>query len=233
MGSGSDFTPFQDFAGIPSIDFGFHAGPKDPVYHYHSNYDSFWWMDHYGDSAWHYHVAIAKILALTAANLVETPVLAFNATDYARSLHTYLESVEKRVKEDATVARFRFTPLEKATAKLFTAAECFDAYTASLTDRLAEDIPWWKWWMKVRLYYEVKRANEKYKLFERQFLYPGGLDDRSWFKHVVFAPGRWTGYAGVTYPGLVESLQDANMTNAERWRDIILSRLHAAAEILR
>lgn len=44
MGSGSDFTAFQDFAGIPSLDVGFAAGPKDPVYHYHSNYDSFHWM---------------------------------------------------------------------------------------------------------------------------------------------------------------------------------------------
>jgi N-acetylated-alpha-linked acidic dipeptidase len=44
MGSGSDFTAFQDFAGIPSLDVGFAAGPKDPIYHYHSNYDSFHWM---------------------------------------------------------------------------------------------------------------------------------------------------------------------------------------------
>jgi N-acetylated-alpha-linked acidic dipeptidase len=44
MGSGSDFTAFQDFAGIPSLDVGFTTGPKDPVYHYHSNYDSFHWM---------------------------------------------------------------------------------------------------------------------------------------------------------------------------------------------
>lgn len=43
MGSGSDFTAFQDFAGIPSIDMGFKGGKDSAVYHYHSNYDSFSW----------------------------------------------------------------------------------------------------------------------------------------------------------------------------------------------
>lgn len=48
MGSGSDFTAFQDFAGIPSIDMGFTTDPGAPVYPYHSNYDSFYWMNTYG-----------------------------------------------------------------------------------------------------------------------------------------------------------------------------------------
>ena len=46
------------------------------------------------------------------------------------------------------------------------------------------------------------------------------------------APGRWTGYAGATYPGLVESFEDKNITNAQRWSDIIEARLKAAAEWL-
>jgi N-acetylated-alpha-linked acidic dipeptidase len=49
IGSGSDYTAFQDFAGVPSVDMGFHTAKPGPVYHYHSNYDSFYWMDTYGD----------------------------------------------------------------------------------------------------------------------------------------------------------------------------------------
>ena len=195
MGSGSDFTAFQDFAGIPALDIGFGAGPKDPVYHYHSNYDSFHWMDTFGDSHWHYHIAVTKIWALIAANLVETPVLPLNATDYALALESYLESVKEKV-ESLSTATFSFRSLEKATSKLGKAATGFEEYTASLKARLGEDVPWWKWWKKVRLYYEIRRVNEKYKLLDRQFLYSAGLDGRPWFKHVVFAPGRWTGYAG-------------------------------------
>lgn len=216
MGSGSDFTAFQDFAGVPSVDLGFASGPKDPVYHYHSNYDSFAWMDKFGDAGWHYHIAITKMWALLAAHLIESPVIAFNATDYADGLHTYLESIKpKGVDEASSPPSFSFKSLEKSISNLYDASVGFDAYTASLAARLDDHIPWWKWWQKVRLYYEIRQANDKYKYLERQFLYPPGLDGRSWFKHVVFAPGLWTGYAGSTFPGLVESFDAGNWTNAE------------------
>lgn len=232
MGSGSDFTAFQDFAGIPSLDLGFGNGPKDAVYHYHSNYDSFHWMDKYGDAKWHYHVTITKIWALLAARLSETPVLALSAGDYAKGLKVYLESVKDKAAESSIRSRFSFHSLDKATADLQKAASHFDAYTTELSERIGENVPWWKWWKKVKLYYEVRRANEKYKLLERKFLFSGGLDNRSWFKHVVFAPGRWTGYAGATYPGLVESFEDRNITNARKWGSIIEDSLNSARKHL-
>jgi N-acetylated-alpha-linked acidic dipeptidase len=234
MGSGSDFTAFQDFAGIPSLDFGFKPGSNTPVYHYHSNYDSFHWMDAFGDPGWHYHVTTARIWALIAASLCESPVLRLNATDYAAGLRTYLESVKEKERQSRIheEKKFSFRPLDHATTKLAHAAVRLDSYTADLIVRLSEDVPWWQWWKKVKLFYEVRNANSKYKMLERQFLYPGGLDDRPWFKHVVFAPGRWTGYAGATYPGLVESFEDGNVTNAEKWSEIIIERLHAATRLL-
>jgi N-acetylated-alpha-linked acidic dipeptidase len=232
MGSGSDFTAFQDFAGIPSLDMGFGTSSKDAVYHYHSNYDSFHWMDTYGDKGWHYHVAVAKVLAILIAQLSETPVLSLSAHDYAKGLKMYLEDVKERSKSYLSEMSFSFASLDNATAEFNKAAASFDKYTAELAERLSEDVPWWDWWKKVRLFYEVKNANEKYKILERQFLFSGGLDDRSWFKHVVFAPGRWTGYAGATFPGLVESFEDRNVTNAKRWGAIIQERLEAATKLL-
>ena len=231
MGSGRDSTAFQDFAGIPSMDLGFSTGPKDPVYHYHSNYDSFHWMENFGDAGWHYHVTIAKVWALVAANLAETPILALNATDYSRELGGYLEDI-KQMAKDASTESFSFVPLEEAIYNMTEAAVSFDNYAASISARIGDEIPWWKWWGKVKLYYEIKKVNEKYKLLERQFLFPEGLDKRPWFKHVVFAPGRWTGYAGDRLVGLVESFEDRNMTNARRWSGIIQERLAAATDLL-
>lgn len=232
MGSGSDFTAFQDFAGIASLDIGFGAGPRDAVYHYHSNYDSFHWMDTQGDPKWEYHTTIAKIWALLAAKLSETPVLPFSATTYAKGLSYYISTVKEGARK-SKVSDFDFKPLERATAKLVFKAGQFDAYTASLTAKLGEHIPWWKFWRKVRLWFNIKKANLDYKLLERQFLHPEGLDgDRSWFKHVVFAPGRWTGYAGATFPGLVESFEDGDLENAKKWEEIILNILDRAAKLL-
>jgi N-acetylated-alpha-linked acidic dipeptidase len=220
MGSGSDFTAFQDFAGIPSIDMGFSYNAKSPVYHYHSNYDSFYWMSTYGDPGFLYHAAAARVLGLFVAKLVETPVIPLNTTDYANALKEYIAQVKSKLddsaegKEEAEQeARFRpvpelttsesnvaslrgmFTRLEHAVATLQQTASEFDSHAAALADEIA-NIPWWRWLSKWRLYGKVRVANRKLTMLERQFLYPNGLDGRSWFKHVVFAPGLWSGYAG-------------------------------------
>ena len=220
MGSGSDFTAFQDFAGIPSVDIGFDGSANSPVYHYHSNYDSFDWMDKFGDVGWHYHVAITKIWALLVANLVEAPIIQFNTTDYAAGLKTYLQHVIDKAASSPlpsiqSSSSSSFSALSTAIARLHSATCAFDTYTTRLAANIKADVPWWKWWEKVKLLYEVKKVNDKYKYFERMFLHEEGLDGRSWFKHVVFAPGVWTGYAGATFPGLVESIDSGDMESLQ------------------
>lgn len=255
MGSGSDFTAFQDHAGIPSIDMGFAGNTKSPVYHYHSNYDSYHWMATYGDPGFHYHATAAKILALFTAKLAETPVLPMNITDYSIALKSYVAQVAAKLdpskNEDLQAARFRPTPsasrmsgdlasltrifklLERAVSNLHREALNFDAYAASLAEKAGEDIPWWKWLSKLKLYYDIRKVNTKIKYFERNFLYEAGLDGRSWFKHVVFAPGLWTGYAGAVFPGLVEAIDEKDYQNAEKWVLIIEGLLEKAKDSLK
>lgn len=96
------------------------------------------------------------------------------------------------------VAAFRrsLTKLHEAITGLLVEARKLDAKRAELQVEVADEIPWWNWPKKLRLSFEVRKVNTKYKYLERDFLYPEGLDGRSWFKHVVFAPGLWTGYSG-------------------------------------
>ncbi|KAJ9666373.1 hypothetical protein H2201_003561 [Coniosporium apollinis] len=247
MGSGSDFTAFQDFAGIPCVDMGFSAGPDTAVYHYHSNYDSFDWMERFGDPGWHYHIAITKVWALLAAKLVELPIVPLNATDYAVGLKGYLDAAKEKARakiaedasdqwdllETAASTNGLFDNLDAAIARLHNVSVAFDRTAASLADEIAHNpIPWWKWWEKVKLYYRVRAVNDKYKYLERQFLYAPGLDGRSWFKHVVFAPGKWTGYAGATFPGLVEAIGDGEWGEARKWAGIVAGVVHRAASSL-
>ena len=234
MGSGSDFTAFQDYAGIPSMDIGFSTDDASPVYHYHSNYDSFHWMDTYGDPDWSHHVAMARTWALIAASLSETPVLNLNATDYAHGLVSYLENAKEKARKTFGDSEFKFSfqELDQATARFLEAAVKFDAFTADLSSQLLDHVPWWKWWKKVRLYYQIRTANSKYKALEKQFLHPEGLDGRTWFKHVVFAPGRWTGYSGATFPGLLESFEDHDWARAGKWSRIIAEKLYNATTLL-
>jgi N-acetylated-alpha-linked acidic dipeptidase len=264
MGSGSDFTAFQDFAGIPSIDMGFSANPTMPeieegssIYHYHSNYDSYHWMETYGDPGFHYHAATAKLWALFTAKLVEAPVIPLNATDYAIAIKQYITDVEDKLDAVMTGAAIKgnnieirarptaleatgdinelkvsFKKLHKASSALKSAAAAHDAFAAELAEEAEKDIPWWKLLWKFKLFYRIRKVNDKYKFLERQFLYEKGLDGRPWFKHIIFAPGLWTGYAGAVFPGLDESIAAADYINAQRWIEIIETSIFKAAKSL-
>lgn len=240
IGSGSDFTAFQDFAGIPCIDMGFTPdgppGSGTPVYHYHSNYDSFDWMDKFGDPGWHYHIAIAKLWNLIVANLVDSPVLSFSASDYARAFEGYVKRTEEKIRQSRLPdTNISLKKLSKAVKELSEVASVLDAKAAMLREDLedAKSLPWYKWYEKAELYAEVKKTNDKYKYLERRFLYENGLDKRAWFKHTVFAPGRWTGYAGAVFPGLVESIEDADVGNLYRWEAIITGQMYEAVSLLK
>jgi N-acetylated-alpha-linked acidic dipeptidase len=241
MGSGSDFTAFQDFAGIPSLDIGFGGGPESPVYHYHSNYDSEAWMEKYGDPSFAYHETIAKVWAVLAARIVETPVVQFSATGYAEGLRKYVDTVKEKATQasaskdevDREGDEDIFASLDSAISHFHFASRVHDALAAQLLDSLYHnDIPWWKVWEKLQLYYAVRKVNTKYKLLERKFLYPDGLDGRPWFKHIVFAPGKWTGYSGATFPGIVEGIEDDDELVVKKWICIAEVAVNSAADWL-
>ncbi|KAI1186982.1 hypothetical protein F5B17DRAFT_401513 [Nemania serpens] len=258
MGSGSDFTAFQDYAGIPSLDMGF-GGPSSeaPVYHYHSNYDSYWWQSVYGDPGFLYHRAMAQVLGLTVARIADTPLLALNATAYAAALKEYVEKIESKLassdvepSSEAEIFEFRargaeaemkgdrlafelsFSELYESINEMKSAAVALDAKAEKLAKQADEHIPWWHWIKKLKLIHQIRFTNTKYKRIERAFIYPGGLDGRSWFKHVVFAPGIWTGYAGAVFPGLVESIDNKDFTNALKWVNIIDSCIKTATKTM-
>lgn len=217
LGSGSDFAAFQHVAGVPCINMGFGGSLQVPVYHYHSNYDSFAWMEAFGDPDWHYHVAITKVWALLGAAMVESPVIALNTTDYALGLSSYLSIVRRKVSEspDPSIRALSFPAISKSINSLLNATSAFDTRAAALASSIEESIPWWKWWRKMKLYYEVREVNEKYKYFERKFLYAEGLDRRPFYKHTIFAPSYWRGYKGITFPGLRESVENLDLGGVE------------------
>ncbi|KAK9437667.1 glutamate carboxypeptidase 2 [Metarhizium brunneum] len=254
MGSGSDFTAFQDFAGVPSIDMGFKAGSNGPVYHYHSNYDSFHWMHEYGDPGFKYHLAMSRVLGVLLSELADTIVIPFGATEYADALGAYLDQVEAKLKSnedpatDEAMFAMRGAALSKdakgsadafeaslrkiraSLSKLRTKAVGLDERAAWANKKLRDSIPWWNIIGKIKLWTTIAKVNVQYKFFERHFLFEGGLDKRSWFKHVVFAPGLWTGYSGAVYPGLVESIDAKDYINGLKWAGIIDRCVNKAAE---
>jgi N-acetylated-alpha-linked acidic dipeptidase len=93
LGSGSDYTIFLQYHGVPSTDGGFTSTLHDPVYHYHSIFDSQYWQELYGDPGFSRHVAIAKHIGLQVLRLSGDIILPFNTTHYSIELESYLDNV--------------------------------------------------------------------------------------------------------------------------------------------
>jgi N-acetylated-alpha-linked acidic dipeptidase len=240
MGSGSDFTAFQDYAGVPCIDMGFKSDENSAIYHYHSNYDSFYWMDNFGDPGFVYHRTMAQVLGSVIGELSENLVIPFVASEYVDALGTYLDQVEAKLRlyddhpgdndemvnvlqvdaideddmDEAALFEIRsrvkhsdmvgnadafwasLKAVRLSLAKFRIAASDLDERAERAKQRLDDGLSWWNIVGKIRLGVAILRMNMQYKEIERYFLFEGGLDSRSWFKHVVFAPGLWTGYSG-------------------------------------
>jgi N-acetylated-alpha-linked acidic dipeptidase len=210
LGSGSDFSAFLDHAGIASIDLGF-TGPYGV---YHSIYDDFYWMKHFGDPTFSYHVALAQILATLALRLDEADLLPFDYPAYALEIeHAATDVFAKATNQDDQDA------LE---ATLDAAAHLsVSAHRASQALRAISDVP-----------LDPRRASEinhRLARVEQALLEPNGLTGRPWFKHTIFAPGSYDGYAATPIPGENDALVANDSAMLHREADALARALLGAS----
>ncbi|KAI0000023.1 hypothetical protein BJV77DRAFT_1058302 [Russula vinacea] len=126
LGSGSDYTVFLQRLGVASMDSGgFHSTRSDPVYHYHSVFDSERFQEVYADPGFVKHVSVAKNLGLQTLRLSSALILPFNTTHYAFELENYLDRVEGLAA--ASSATVNFAPLRAAIRTLQFASFNLDA----------------------------------------------------------------------------------------------------------
>ena len=59
-----------------------------------------------------------------------------------------------------------------------------------------------------------------------------GLPHRPWFRHTIFAPGEYTGYAAVVIPGVNESMDRNDPAAAAEWLAEVTAALERAAAAL-
>lgn len=115
--------------------------------------------------------------------------------------------------------------------RLVAVAETFDLESAALQAQ-HEHRADLHWWLRIRLHFKIVRHNKLLQYFERNFLHHRGLDGREWFKHIVFALGRYTGYAGQTWPGIREAVEDRNLDAAVRWLGVAARAVKRVASAL-
>lgn len=209
LGSGSDFTVFLQHLGIASTDLGFDRAPSDPVYHYHSNYDSFAWMERYGDPGFARHEIVAKVYGLLLLRSAQSLFLPLSLVDYAEALATDQASLEKVAREaNAVLAPAWHQRLSEAIARLGQGARRLAAEQAALERHLDVSDR-----VEMPTLRAVHAINDRMQSFEQGLLDTRGLVQRTWFRHLGVAPGRWLGYGATTFPGVTESITLDGGTN--------------------
>lgn len=191
LGSGSDYTPFLQHEGVPSVDIG-SGGPYGV---YHSVFDDYAWFTQNADPKFAYLQQMARVLGLEALRMADTDVLPYDYVNYARELGASIEVAKKRAGA-ARLSKLDFAPAEAAAARFTSAAEM--AHARQLANP-ADPSP---------LNHALRRA-------ESAFLNPAGLPNRPWYRHTVFAPGEFTGYAVMVLPGVNEAIEAHDLATAE------------------
>ncbi|KAF1988278.1 Zn-dependent exopeptidase [Aulographum hederae CBS 113979] len=217
LGAGSDYTAFVH-SGISSLDISAGGGPEDPIYHYHSHFDTYHWMTNFGDPGFVVHKAMGQYLSLLLYHLANDEVVPFNVNDYASALSSYFESLQETVAGAGANVSLNLSELASAIDTFKTAASDVTAFKEQAV--AAEDRD------------KITTVNHSFRDFQRGFISQGGLPGREFFKHVVNAPGIDSGYGPVTFPGITEAVQAGNLTLAAEWVKKTSAGVRAAAEIL-
>jgi N-acetylated-alpha-linked acidic dipeptidase len=249
LGSGSDFSSFLQHIGVPALDIGY-AGEGDAGGVYHSAYDTFAHHTNFVDPGMVYDALLAKTvghLVLRAANATLPPQ---RASDFADAVAIYLAEIKKHAdteradaeaqasllhdhayqlaadptqhrdppKPVSQVPYFELAPMDNAVARLRQSAR---AYDAALARHGAELNP-----------AQLSHVQTIMLSIDQTLAPDIGLPGRPWYKNLVYAPGRLTGYGAKTLPGIREAIEDRRWADADRYAKLTAAALNAYSDRL-
>jgi N-acetylated-alpha-linked acidic dipeptidase len=226
LGSGSDYTPFLQHLGVPSLNIGY--GGEDSSGIYHSIYDDFYFYTHFLDTDFVYGRALAQTGGTAIIRLADADILPFQYANLVDTLRTYDEELQALVKKkrEEIIERNReiadgvfaaindprrpkiapkvepvppaieLTPISRAIETLARRAVALDEARAAASKKSASTAA-------------LAAISVKIAQSEQQLLDAAGLVHREWFKHLLYAPGFYTGYGVKTLPGVREAIEQA------------------------
>ena len=235
LGDGSDFTAFQDYAGIPTLNVGF-GGERDGT-QYHSVYDDFYWYTHFVDTDFVYGRALAQTIGSAMMRLADADLVPVDYSPQAEAIAKYEAELEKLLKDKQdefsernlelqegvftasndprwpvlpppreSVPQFMsFAPMKNAIEMLKKSAE---RYSKALSAWQASGSP--------ELPQEAEQlVNGDLIAVSRLFLNQKGLPERPWFKNQIYAPGAYTGYGAKPIAAVREFMDEKKWKEAD------------------
>ena len=232
LGSGSDFTPFLQHAGVPTLNIGF--GGEDGGGIYHSIYDSFAWYTRFSDTSFVYGKALAQVAGMMVMRVANADLLPAEFGNLSATAKRYLgevtalrettaktiEELNRRLAEgaytitndprkplqppaaQASAPYLNFAPVQNATDSLARVAERYERAYGSLPTSSATAAA-------------LSQVNALLRQGDQVMLIPEGLPKRPWYQHALYAPGYYTGYGVKTMPGVREAIEQRDWKTAD------------------
>jgi N-acetylated-alpha-linked acidic dipeptidase len=211
LGSGSDYTPFLQHAGVPSTDI----GSDGPYGVYHSAFDDFAWFVMNADPTFVYEQEMARVFGLEVLHMADADVLPYDYVTYGKEIAAYLAAADKKA-EDAGMTELDFAPAEAAAQKFAVLAE----QVKQKQEHPGSDAT-------------AAAFNAQLRAVEDDFLSSAGLPGRPWYKHTIYAPGEYTGYAAVVIPGVNEAIDAKDLTRAQQQMRVLTEAIDRADDTLK
>jgi N-acetylated-alpha-linked acidic dipeptidase len=235
LGSGSDFTPFFQHAGVPSTDI----GSDGPYGVYHSVFDNYAWFTMNADPHFIYLQEMARILGLEGLRMADADVLPYDYVAYAREIIAYIQAAKSKVTDAASHERkandssaksakqwwkssepparaLDFAPAQAAAARFAAAAERIHPRQIAAIGDLVQ----------------LGKLNWALRQTESALLSDAGLPNRPWYRHTIYAPGEFTGYSAVAIPGVNEAIDARDLKLAAQQLSVLTQALDRAAQTL-
>ncbi|MGA3202729.1 MAG: M28 family peptidase, partial [Bryobacteraceae bacterium] len=212
LGSGSDYVGFLHHAGVASLNLGFGGADAGGVYH--SAYDNLDWFNRFSDGELVYGRTLAQVMVSTIIRLADAPVLPFEFHTLSRTVHGYVEDVQKEAQKSGGTVDFH--DVQAQLSRLHTASLAYDAELAVLMKHVSSIPP-----------DKLVKVNECLEHAERTLLLADGLPHREWYRHQIYAPGLYTGYGAKTLPGVREAVDEKHFDDANQQARRVAQALRA------
>ncbi len=211
IGSGSDHTVFLNFLGIPVAGLTF-AGPYGV---YHSAYDDFYWMNHFGDPGYHAHTAMTRFWGTAGMRLADADILPFDFQFYGAKIRKFISSLDA---ETHLSAHVDLSPLKERAVEFETAGgELNQSIAAADAGGRLTAIA-------------AASVNLQIMQVERNWCNPQGIPGRPWFNHTLY--GTRETYAPLELPGLTEAAEAGDWKRAEEQETILEEELAKNSTLL-
>ena len=196
VGSGSDHTAFLNHVCMPVLDISF-GGPYGV---YHSQYDDFYWMSHFGDPGFRYHATMATLWGMTALRLANARIYPFDHEAYAGEIGTYVKEIAGQGDKSRSLPTSTSWPAGSGVFRKI--ARELNGHIDRLLSREGK-VP----------SATLQSINAALMQAERDFGSPEGIPRRPWFKHLVYAC-KFT-YDPEVLPGLTEAVEEKDRARAK------------------